>query len=86
MYYTYILQSLKNLRFYIGYTENLRKRFQDHNSYNGSIYTSKNAPFKLVFYEAYQNKKDAMESERFFKTGYGREVLKDKIKNYLKEG
>ena len=28
-------------------------------------------------------KKDAEKAEKFFKTGYGREVLKDKISNYL---
>jgi putative endonuclease len=83
MYYTYVLQSLKNLKFYTGYTDNLKRRLLEHNSHQGGNYTRINAPFKLIFYEAYLHQKDAIEAESFFKTGYGREVLKGKIKNYL---
>ena len=83
MYYTYVLQSLKNHRFYIRYSDDLRRRLSEHNNHCGGKYTSDNAPFKLIFYEAYLDKRDTMEAERFFKTGYGREVLKDKIKNFL---
>ena len=64
-------------------TNDLNRRFKEHNKKRGSIYTSKNAPFDLIFYEAYLNKKDASEAELFFKSGYGREVLKDKLKNYF---
>lgn len=85
MWYAYILQSLKNGRLYTGSTSDLRRRVKEHNSKAGGKYTSINAPFELIFYEAYKNKYDATEAERFFKTGYGREVLKDKLKNYLKE-
>ena len=49
----------------------------------GGKYTSKNGPFKLIFYEAYLSKKDSVKAENFFKTGYGREVLKDKLENYF---
>lgn len=85
MYYTYVLQSLKNAKYYVGYTDDLKRRFQEHNGLQGGSYTKNNAPFKLIFYEAYLNKKDAIEVEIFFKSGYGREVLKEKIKNYLKD-
>ena len=48
-----------------------------------SGFTSRNGAFDLIFYEAYSNKKDAQEAERYFKTGHGREVLKNKLKNAL---
>ena len=83
MFYTYVLQSTKNERLYIGCTNDLKRRFHDHNKKHGSVYTSRNAPYKLIFYEAYLNKKDAATAELFFKTGYGREVLRDKLKNYF---
>ena len=85
MWYVYVLKSLKNSRRYIGLTSSVIRRLKEHNSKIGGGYTKKNAPFKLIFYEAYLNKKDAMEAERFFKSGYGREVLKDKLKNYYKD-
>ncbi|KKU52016.1 MAG: Excinuclease ABC subunit C [Candidatus Moranbacteria bacterium GW2011_GWE2_47_10] len=84
MYYTYVLESLKNKRLYVGYTNDLKRRLSDHNAKRGSVYTSKNAPFKIIFYEAYLNKKDATKAEKFFKTGYGREVLNDKLEDYFK--
>lgn len=83
MYYTYILQSLKNNRLYVGSTGDLKRRFKEHNIGIGGEYTKKNRPFKIIFYEAYTRKEDAEKSERFFKTGYGREVLKDKLSNYF---
>lgn len=48
-----------------------------------SDFTSKNGEFDLIFYEAYINKGDAMEAERYFKTGHGREVLKQKLINTI---
>jgi len=84
MFYTYILRSTKNGRLYTGITNDLRRRFKEHNDRIGGYHTSRNAPFKLIFYEAYLNRKDAEEAELFFKSGYGREVLKSKLKNYFK--
>lgn len=84
MWYTYVLISLKNKRRYTGITSDLKQRLEEHNSGIGGEYTSKNRPFKLVFYEAFLAKKDAEKQERFYKTGYGREVLKEKIENSIK--
>ncbi len=85
MYYTYVLISIKTKRLYIGSTSDLRQRLREHNHGEGGSFTKKNKPFKLIFYEAFLSKIDALEQERFYKTGYGREVLKQKIKNSLRE-
>lgn len=85
MWYLYVLENLKNGNFYTGSTDNLRRRFEEHNQGRGGGYTKKQGKFKLIFYEAFLNKKDASKAEKFFKTGYGREVLKDKLSNYLKD-
>ena len=84
MWYTYVLESLKNKSLYTGYTNDLRRRFEEHNQKRGGEYTSKHGSYKLIFYEAFLEKKDAMKAEEFFKSGYGREVLKDKLENYYK--
>lgn len=83
MWYVYVLKSLKNNIFYVGYTSNLKKRIRDHNSGNGSDFTNRNRPYKLIFYEAFESKVDAIKDEKFFKSGYGKEVLKEKLKNSL---
>lgn len=85
MWYSYVLQSKKNARLYVGVTDDLRRRFKEHDSGQGGKYTKDNGPFKLIFYEAHINKFDAYKSEKFFKSGYGKEVLKDKLENYFKD-
>lgn len=85
MYYVYVLQSLKNQRLYVGYTQDLKRRFAEHNSaLKTSHYTSKNGPWKLIFYEVHANTMDARNMEKFYKSGYGREVLKKKLENFFK--
>ena len=69
---------------YNGYTNDLRRRLWEHNTKKGGSYTSKNAPFELIHYEAFLTKKEAVKQEKFYKTGYGKEVLKNKIEDTLK--
>jgi putative endonuclease len=83
MWYTYVIQSQKNKRLYTGFTSDLRRRIKEHNLKLGGSYTSKTGPYTLIFYEAYLNRKDAEKAEKFFKTGYGREVLLDKLSNFF---
>lgn len=84
MHYVYLLISKKDLSWYIGETSDLRRRFHNHN--NGlSRYTNQHKPYKLVYYEAYENKKDAKGRERYLKSGPGRLKLKEQIKNYFKD-
>lgn len=84
MWYVYIIKSEKNNKLYTGITNDLKRRIKEHNCKIGGKYTKKNGPFSLIFYEAFLNKKDAMKDELFFKSGYGRDVLKDKLENYFK--
>lgn len=83
MYYTYLLQSLKNNSFYIGYTSNLTKRFKQHNS-GESTATKPFIPYKLIFYEAFLNRIDAKNREIYLKSGYGRKSIHKLLFTYLK--
>lgn len=84
MYYIYTLFSKKHHDLYKGYTDNLERRLKEHKK--GLVEATKNKrPLKLVYYEAYQNKKDAVARERFFKTGWGRNYLRKILKHYLRE-
>ena len=69
MYYTYVLQSEKDNKFYTGYTKDLKLRFEQHN--NGLVdSTKKRRPLKLIYYEACLNQNDATKREKYFKTSY----------------
>ena len=82
MFYVYILQSQKNKSLYIGYTSNLKQRFEEHN--NGkSLATKPFRPYKLVFYEAFLNKTDAKNREKYLKSGWGLRTIKKMLKNFL---
>ena len=67
MHYVYVLQS-KNYKtkLYIGNTNDLKRRLDEHN--NGNNYsTNKYKPFRVVYYEAYLNREDALERENKLK-------------------
>lgn len=74
-FYVYILQSIKDRKLYVGCTNDLRRRLKEHNE-KQSCSTKSRAPFELVYYEAYRNRKDAEKRECFFKTGWGRNYVK----------
>lgn len=83
MTYLYILL-LKNNRLYKGLTDDLRRRFAEHK--RGKVKSTKNLrPIKLIYYEAYLNKKDATRREKFLKTTKGRRLLRQQLKEVLKE-
>ncbi|MFA5175551.1 MAG: GIY-YIG nuclease family protein [Patescibacteria group bacterium] len=74
MFYIYFLKSKKNEKVYTGITEkDPLVRLKEHN--NGSNqWTKKNGPFKLLYYEKYFCKQDALSKEKFYKTGIGRKI------------
>ena len=80
----YILKSKRYQWFYLGLTNDLRKRFTLHNKEKVES-TRKFKPFIVVYYEAHNNKYDAAQREKFLKTGWGKNWIKRTLKNYLKE-
>ena len=82
-YYVYVLQSLKHNFIYIGFTDNLKRRFKEHNS-SLVISTKHYRPLTLIHYEAYKNKKDAKRREEYLKCNRGKTTLKTMLKEYLK--
>ena len=81
-YFTYVLQSLRDSKFYIGMTNNVDRRFIEH-QLGKNISTAKRCPLKLIFYEAYLNKSDAERREKYFKTTKGKVTLRYMIRDYL---
>ncbi|MDN5354233.1 MAG: putative endonuclease [Candidatus Cloacimonadota bacterium] len=81
-YYTYVLKSEKDNKYYYGFTKDLIERLKQHN--NSDITATKyRTPLKLVYYEVCFNKKDALKREKYFKTHHGKMFLKNRLKNYL---
>lgn len=75
MFYVYVLQSLKDRQLYVGYSENVHKRFEEHQS--GKVKsTASRRPFRLIFFEAYTHSVDAKRREDYLKTTKGKVALR----------
>ena len=82
MYYAYVLQSMKDMNFYVGLTKDLKLRFEQHKK--GRVESTKHRkPLRLIYYEACLNQNDATRREKYLKTYHGRMFLKRRLKSYL---
>lgn len=72
MYYVYIIRSKKNGQCYIGLSNDVHRRLEEHDE-GKSYWTRSRGPFELIYYEAYRSLDDAKEREKRlkrFKKGY----------------
>lgn len=74
MYYVYVLQSELDSGLYIGFSIDLKRRLAEHEA-GDSQATKHRRPWRLIYYEAYQERRDAEGRERFLKSGAGRRHL-----------
>ena len=81
MFYTYVLKN-NNKKQYTGYTNDLRKRFNQHNR-KKSKHTQYRGPYTLVYYEACMNEDDARSREKYLKSGMGKRYLNNRLKRFL---
>lgn len=79
MYTTYIIKSEQNGKHYIGSTSDIEKRLQSHNS-GANRSTKGKGPWKLIYKEIFEDKKQAWLRERQIKSYKGGEVFKNLIK------
>lgn len=78
MFYCYLLESLIDKSWYIGYSENLRNRFKSHNKGENKA-TKYKKPWKLIYYESYADKLDAKKERKIFKIRIWEKVFKKTI-------
>ena len=83
MYYVYVLFSQKDKSLYYGYTNDLKRRFNQHSKGLVNATMSRRS-LVLIYYEAYLVKEDAINREKNIKKGSGRKRLKEKIAITLK--
>ena len=71
MYYVYMLRSIENPeQTYIGFTQDLKKRFAAHN-HGQSPHTSKYKPWELITYTAFKEHHKAISFEKYMKSHSG---------------
>jgi putative endonuclease len=81
-FYVYVLISERDGLFYTGYTSDIVKRLNEHNS--GKVASTKNrTPLVLVYWEGCLNQQDATRREKYLKSGNGKIYILNRLRNYM---
>jgi putative endonuclease len=81
-FYTYILKSDSDGKFYTGCTNDPRKRLRQH-QLKSVFSTADRLPICLVYYESCNNQQGAFTREKYLKTGMGKRYVKNRLKRFL---
>ena len=98
-HYVYILENQDDKSLYIGYTTDLKRRVDEHNEGKGGrttknklhsnlsrgVATKLKKNWKLIYFEGYIVKLDALGREKFLKSGSGRKYIYKQLAYYLSE-
>lgn len=80
MYYTYLAKCSDNSQ-YCGYTDDIKSRERVHNLGKGAKYTRSRTPIKIVYYEEFETKSEALKREHAIK----KLTRQDKLKLITKQ-
>lgn len=75
MYIVYALRSLSHNYVYVGMTDSLERRLQEHNAGRCKS-TSPRAPYRVIYTESQPTREQAREREKYWKSGSGKEKLR----------
>ena len=79
MHYVYFARSKSNKKVYVGSTgKDPNIRIKEHNS-GSNQWSEQNKPLELIYYESYACKTDAIRREKFYKSGFGKQIKKSII-------
>jgi len=76
-YFVYVIKSEKTGKSYIGHSKELKNRVTEHNA-GKSKSTRGKGPWKLIHFEEFDSRSEAMKREYYYKSQTGRLVLKEK--------
>lgn len=81
-YYVYVLKSAKDGSWYTGFTNDLRKRLNQHNL-GKSTWTKSRKPFEVIYAEMSKNEEDARSREKYLKSGMGKRYVRNRLRRFL---
>lgn len=83
VFFTYVLESDKDQKKYVGFTKDLKERLKQHQK-GLSFATSYRLPMRLIYFEACCDERDARRREHYLKTTGGRRFLAKRLQMYFK--
>ncbi|KKU90649.1 MAG: Excinuclease ABC C subunit domain protein [Microgenomates group bacterium GW2011_GWA1_48_10] len=82
-HYVYVLRSGEDGTNYVGCTNNLKRRLDEHSS--GKSFSTRNKrPLQLIYSEIYLNQQDAFTREKFLKSGWGKNYIRRILQNWFR--
>ncbi len=75
MFYVYVLKSRLDSTLYIGLTQDLARRLQQHNR-GLERNTKAKRPYVVLLSKRFETRAAARAREKYYKSGFGREILK----------
>ena len=79
-YFVYILASVDSGRYYIGQSNNVERRLDEHNDVTRRSWASKYAPWEVMCSRVYNSRAEAMKEEKRLKSFKNRETLESYIR------
>ncbi|MDX9913340.1 MAG: GIY-YIG nuclease family protein [Candidatus Moranbacteria bacterium] len=76
MFYIYVLKSTLRNYIYVGLTNDVNRRVNQHNNKRERT-TRAYAPFEIMLIEEYDSRAEARKREKYLKSGFGKEYLKN---------
>ena len=83
-FYTYVLKSKLDGKFYTGFTSDIENRINEHNK-GRVVSTRKRIPLVLIYFEFCLNIDDAIYREKYLKTTYGKRYIRNRLKHHLSD-
>ncbi|MFH1315189.1 MAG: GIY-YIG nuclease family protein [Candidatus Uhrbacteria bacterium] len=80
-YFVYVLESMRDAKRYVGFTVDLRRRFEEH-CQGRVISTYHRRPLRLIYFEACLSENDARRREKYLKTSGVRIFLAKRLQQY----
>ena len=83
-YYVYVIKSLRQNWIYVGMTEDIERRLEQHNR-GWNVSTKSHAPFRLIFSETYSDNLGARKREKYLKSAAGKRFIRKYIESIGEE-
>jgi putative endonuclease len=74
-YFVYIIYSSKCNKYYVGQTDSLERRIEEHNIGKGGTFSSNCIPWKLMYSEIFSTRSEAMKREKYIKAKKSRKYI-----------
>ncbi|HEY4483333.1 MAG TPA: GIY-YIG nuclease family protein [Candidatus Paceibacterota bacterium] len=83
MFTVYVIENSSG-KVYVGYTNDIERRFDQHNDPARESWASRRGPWKLIYREEHKSRAEAMKAERYLKSFKNKDTMANYIAGWRK--